>query len=201
VLSQIIDALVKDGLRIVMCGLAVSIAFADLRTRRIPNILVLLLLTCALIWHAIVPRGAGISTSFLFGGIGFVNAFLGALYAFFGFLFLHLFKVMGAGDVKLAAALGAVFGQHELVTLALTIFLSGGVLVIARMIDSQRRTQLLGNLKLIGLGILSGAPGGSRAFFDPRSDSADRLPFGVAMVAGGFVFAALIHFGFIDPNV
>jgi prepilin peptidase CpaA len=94
--------------------------FTDLRSRRIPNWLVLPFLLA----------GVGVS-SWLGGwrGAGRSLEGLGLGVLLFGVLFL--LGGMGAGDVKLCAAIGAWIGPGQLLIALVLTGLAGGVMVIA----------------------------------------------------------------------
>ena len=77
--------------------LAVIIAYHDIRYRRIPNPFVLATLAAGVAMNAILEGMQGVYTSLAGCGLAFTLMFL-----------LHLFGAMGAGDVKLFAAIGAV---------------------------------------------------------------------------------------------
>lgn len=125
------------------------------------------------------------------GALGFVQAVGGAAVAFLAFLLLHVFRIMGAGDVKLMAFLGAVFGLAMVPWLILSIFATGGLLVAVRLVDEGRRRKVLGNLRLIAFGAASTLDGQAGPRFDAGTDTADRLPFAVAIAGGALVLAAL----------
>src|SRR5712672_1486148 len=80
-------------------AVAVTAAITDVRDRRIPNRLTYLAMIAGLVLQAAVHgwRGLllGLVGGLLFGGV---------------FLIFHLVRAMGAGDVKLAAALGCIIG-------------------------------------------------------------------------------------------
>lgn len=188
------DDLVVWALWAVRCsvlGLLLAICITDIRSRRIPNRLVLAGLTLALGWQALGAEGSGLFASSGAGALGLGQAVGGAAAAFAVFLILHLFRVMGAGDVKLMAFLGAVFGLAATPWLILSIFAAGGVLVALRMFDRERRRKVFGNLRLIVFGAASALGGASGPSFDPRVDTADRLPFAVAIVGGALLLALL----------
>lgn len=183
------------GARFAILGLLVAICVTDIRSRRIPNRLVLVGLCLALGWQTFAPKGLGMFAAVDAGALGFAQAVNGAAAAFAVFLVLHLFGIMGAGDVKLVAFLGAVFGLAVLPWLILSIFAAGGVLVAIRLLDRQRRRKVLDNLRLIAFGAAStlGGSGGPR--FDPGADTADRLPFAVAIVGGALSLALFQYTG------
>src|SRR5215216_4816667 len=81
--------------------LAALITYHDVRYRRIPNPFVLSALSGGLVINA----AAG-------GGGGLLSALGGCALAFALMFGLHLFGAMGAGDVKLFAAVGALFGTQ-----------------------------------------------------------------------------------------
>lgn len=171
--------------------LLVSVCIFDVRARRVPNRLLLAGMLAALVWHGSAPAGAGLFHPASPGALGPVSAFTGAAAAFAGFLLLHLMRTMGAGDVKLMAMLGAFFGLEALPTLVLLVFLAGGVLVAVRLFDTARRRAVFANLRLIVFARLATFAGGAGPQFDPRTDSADRLPFALAITGGALLLAVL----------
>src|SRR5580704_6472513 len=93
--------------------------FTDLRSRRIPN------------WLVVPFMATGIVTSaWLHGwhGLGFSFAGLGLGLLLYGFLFWM--GGMGAGDVKLAAAIGAWIGPNQLFIALVVTAMAGGLMVL-----------------------------------------------------------------------
>src|SRR5690606_6853686 len=92
----------------------------DLRTRRIPNVLTFGAAAAALAYA--LAQGGPSALAWAFGGW-----LLGAA------LFFPLFALggMGAGDVKLLAALGAWLGPVDVIWLAIFSSIAGGALAIA----------------------------------------------------------------------
>ncbi len=183
------------AVRALLLLLLVAICVSDFRARRIPNRLVLAGLLAALAWQALGPSGAGLFHAGAPGAPGAASALAGAAAAFAGFLLLHLLRTMGAGDVKLMAMLGAFFGVEALPALLLLVFLAGGVLVTLRLFDGARRRAVLANLQLLLFGRLAAIAGGTGPQFDPRTDSADRLPYALAISGGALLLAMLQLFG------
>lgn len=185
------------GTRFALLGLLVLVSASDLRWRRIPNRLVGAGLAIALLWHALAPPGSGLFDRHDPGALGFGASAAGGAAAFAGFLVLHLFRAMGAGDVKLMAMLGTVFGLGALPSLVLAVFAAGGLLVAARLVDRGRRRALAANLRVIVLGRVAALGGADGPRFDPARDTADRLPFGLALAAGALLLAVLQWWGAI----
>ena len=166
----------------------------DLRQRRIPNNLVLLMLGVGFLINLIGPQswlqGAGLFTNAP-GAFGIKGALLGALTGLAVFLPLYLLRAMGAGDVKLMAGIGSFVGPATAIDVALFILVTGGVLAVVRMVW-VRKTQLVLFNVVTALG--QWVPG-SVAHFDPATQSADRMPYGVAMAVGLLAYGAWIFSG------
>ena len=115
----------------------------DLRSRRIPNWLVLPFLCAGFAVRGWQQGWSGV-------GHGLEGMGLGAL--IFGVLFLM--GGMGAGDVKLAAAIGVWIGPRQLFVALVMTALAGGVMAVAWAIQGKFLGELFkgsGNL-LFGLG-------------------------------------------------
>ena len=89
----------------------------DVATSRIPNLLTFTTIAMALAFHVIAPSGSGAP----FAALGL----LAGLAVFFPMFALG---AMGAGDVKLMAALGAWIGWKAILFVALYGSLAGGAL-------------------------------------------------------------------------
>ena len=181
-----------------LIGIVAAICVSDARERRIPNKLVLAGLVLALIWNSFAPLGYGIFDQYTPGGVGFTASALGALAVFVFFFALYALRIMGAGDVKLMAFFGALFGGLAVIDFTVTVFLCGGVLALSRMFDAKRRTQVLNNLKLITLDRIV-SPTGRDQVFDPDNDTAERLPFALAICGAAVVVAVSQMTGYELP--
>ena len=106
----------------------------DTVARRIPNALVL--------WGAAVALGLSLSPN----GIGLGSSLAGGMVGFLGFLVFYLLRMVGAGDVKLAAATGLFVGHPDMLWVNLLILLAGGLLSIAWAVFSGQLGQTLNNL-------------------------------------------------------
>ena len=123
---------VSDIRTVAAVAVAVVAVMYDVRTRRIPNVWTLGTAVCAIVFAALT----GGPTTVLQSGAGW---FVGAL------LFFPFFALggMGAGDVKLMAALGAWLGPTESVWLALFASIAGGVFgVIVALAHGYLQTAL-----------------------------------------------------------
>ena len=143
---------------------------ADLKSRRIPNLLVGPALALALVAHAALG-----------GWDGFTGSLAGLLVA--GGLLLpgHLARWMGAGDVKLMAAVGAWLAWPLALIAVLAALVAGGL--VSLVVAARRRVlvRTLHGAAAIGFWTLttpSGAAGSA------PSGSGVRFPFAVAAAAG-----------------
>jgi len=107
-------------LQIVVGTVLILACISDLRTRRIPNVLTLSAIAGALLFHALT---GGVSAA----GWSLAGCVVGAA------LFFPMFALrgMGAGDVKLLAAVGAWLGPSQVVLVALAASVAGGLIAIA----------------------------------------------------------------------
>ena len=177
--------------RIALGLMLVLACVSDWRERRIPNELVLAGLTFALLWHAFAPAGAGLFDRYLPGALGLRESLLGALIALGGFALFWALRIMGAGDVKLMAAVGAFSGIGALPQLVLMICAASGLLALAYLANPTTLRRVLSNLRIIVLASaarLSGLPGPQ---FDPQAMSVLRIPFALPIAMGTAVFATL----------
>lgn len=158
--------------------LAIAV-WTDLRQRRIPNRLVL------------AGLGVALALSVAPGGIGLRSALLGMAAGLVLLLPMHLLGVMGAGDVKLMAAVGAFVGLQAVLMVVLITVLAGGVLSVAWALRLGRMREVLRNVRT-GL-VLSAADIAGRSLPRPESLPAipARIPYALAIAAGAVVQAWL----------
>ena len=117
---------------IVFAGVA---CVTDLRDGRIPNALTFSSLAVAFVVHGFLPQGEG-----------FIHAALGLVAG--GAIFFPFFALggMGAGDVKLMAALGAWLGWQPVLFTAMYGAAAGGVLAIIVALSAGYLRQAFTNL-------------------------------------------------------
>ena len=105
---------------------------------------------------------------------------------------------MGAGDVKLMAAVGAIVGPANWLGILVLTSLFGGVAAIILVAAKGRFRKTFENIWLILLSIRYGhAPYQDNPQLDVASDQAIRLPHAVIIACGtlGFLAAAAIWAG------
>ncbi len=148
----------------------------DWRIRKIPNTVLLWGVLTALIL-SLTPRG-----------IGLLSALLGGLTGFLVFLLLYMFKMVGAGDVKLIATVGLFVGWPETAKICLAILLAGGCLALAWGLYTLNLIIVLKNLHA-GLTELIHAgrwPSPGRPLISRVSS--ERIPYALAVGLGTAAF-------------
>ena len=159
---------------------------SDLRERRVPNMLVLLALGVGVALNTVGPAntGAGLFASAP-GALGATSALWGALAGLLIFMPFYWLRAMGAGDVKLMAAVGSFAGPAEAISLACCTLVAGGVLAVLRMLWIGKSGLVLTNVKTVLQGWSMGLPHG----FDAATQSADRLPYALAFAGGATAYS------------
>jgi prepilin peptidase CpaA len=162
---------------LLLVPMAAFIMYYDVRYRRIPNVLVL----CLLI--------GGLMINISFGGLGgALESMEGLGLAFLPMFLIHLFGAMGAGDVKLFGAVGAVIGVSLVPLTFVIVVMLGAVLAIYTMLRSGTVFSTLHGVLRIFVGIM---PGWEMPRFAMPSDRKHTIPYGVAIMLGSLIAAAL----------
>ena len=159
--------------------LAIIIAYYDVRYRRIPNPFVLATLISGIAINAISGGLAGVWASLLGCSLGFGLMFM-----------LHLFGAMGAGDVKLFAAIGAVTGAPLVLPTFLVVVLTGGVLAVISVIRAGALVTTMHRVLQILVGLL---PGWEMPRFAVPADRKHTIPYGVAITIGSIISTAIFR--------
>ncbi|NOT59039.1 MAG: prepilin peptidase [Acidobacteria bacterium] len=161
------------------CLTALLVSYYDLRYRRIPNKLVAPLLASGLALH------------FTFAGMaGLLVSLQGMLLGFGLMLILHVFGALGAGDVKLFAALGAVLGLPLVLPTFAIAVMTGGVLAVAMALYAGT-ARVVGERVLLIFGGMVMGTGIPR--FPVPADKRHTLPYGVAITLGTLISLAWHH--------
>jgi prepilin peptidase CpaA len=149
-------------------------AISDVRTRRIPNSLVLGGLAVALL--ARVPDGlSGTALGAAGAGVGLVIG-----------LALFALGALGGGDGKLLMVVGAFFGPVQFLGALLAIAIAGGVLAVAMAIAGGTiLPAMLSTGRLLRYLLTFGRGGELRTL---ESSGAQRIPYGVAIAAGSLAW-------------
>jgi len=153
--------------------LALVITYYDVRYRRIPNPFVLATLLTGLALNV----AAG-------GSEGALSSLGGCALAFTLMFILHVFGAMGAGDVKLFAAVGSVIGASLVVQTFFVVVLTGGLLSVVTMMRSGAVRSTLHNTLMLLVGLL---PGWKMPRIAVPPDRRKTIPYGVAITFGSLI--------------
>lgn len=155
-----------------MLGLALALAagagYADWRNRRIPN------------WLTVPGLLVGIAVNGMSGGWnGMKTSLLGAGLGLLLLLPFVLLRSLGAGDWKLAGALGAFVGPGVLIDLLVGSIFVAGVMAFALVIYKRRVRETLRNIgRMLGSMLTFRMPGAEVSLDNPQSL---KIPYGVAL--------------------
>jgi prepilin peptidase CpaA len=153
--------------------LALVITYYDVRYRRIPNTFVLATLATGIIVNA---AGNGLD--------GALASLGGCLLAFTLMFILHVFGAMGAGDVKLFAAIGSVLGASLVLPTFFIVVLTGGLLGVVTMFRTGQVRATLQNILMLLVGLL---PGWKMPRLAVPTDRRKTIPYGVAITFGSLI--------------
>ena len=156
----------------VAAAVSITAAVVDVRQHKIPNVLTYPAMLTGIVLQVSLNGLKGLVTSIegglLFGGI---------------FLLFYVVRAMGAGDVKLAAALGFLVGAPASLRLMFATGIAGGILALAVALYSGRLYLLLKNtLSVVFFHARHGLKEHPALNLD--NPKAARMPYGLAFAAG-----------------
>lgn len=163
-----------------LVALLVPAVVVDLRSRRIPNRLVLSGIALAFIAHAT----ALITGSVPLAGPAWWSPLTGLLGGFALLMPLYLLRATGAGDVKLMAMVGAFVGAQAVLDATLYTLLAGGLLALVFMLGRGVAAQTLANVRFLLTDWALRLSSGQGARLAPLQTTAARLPYAVAIALG-----------------
>ena len=161
---------------LVLTGIVALIAgITDWRWRRIPN------------WLTVPAAALGLAVnSMAYGWTGLKSAAAGlgmGLLLLFPFVLL---RALGAGDWKLAGALGALLGVHKLLVVLAGAVLIAGVMALVLVIYKRRFVETMRNMGRLLFVLATGHPGVRSVSLD--NPASLKVPFGVAVALATILF-------------
>jgi len=152
---------------------------SDIKSRKIKNKITLTFITVGLLTNSIIS-----------GFNGLKNSLLGIVIPVILLILLYALRMLGAGDIKLLSALGAVFGVGAILKITAYSFIAGGiislVLMAVRRNAKERFIYLCNYLKSVFL-TMHVMP---YTDFGSREDKG-KFPFAYAVFCGGLIFIAV----------
>jgi prepilin peptidase CpaA len=159
---------VRQLLPLVAGLVGVIAGVTDWRWRRIPNWLTVPAAAIGLVVNIAASGWQGAKSSLLGLGLG--------LLLLLPFVFI---RALGAGDWKLAGAIGAIVGPSQLLLVLGGSVLIAGLMALVLVIHKGRFLRTLRNMGTIVVRLLTGHPGDPSVSLD--NPESLKVPFGVAM--------------------
>jgi prepilin peptidase CpaA len=169
-------------LKLVLVATVLAAAYYDLRVRRIPN------------WINLSGLVLGLGLNTYFASLpGSISSAGGMLVALCIYLPLYALKGMGAGDVKLMAAIGAIAGPANWFDIFVATALLGGVISLGLIFLRRRARQTFLNVSFILSQLLKGKPPAVQdAALSIHNERSLKMPHG-AVIASGVGLFLLLH--------
>jgi prepilin peptidase CpaA len=150
--------------------LGISVTY-DLRFRRIPN------------WVTFPAMVVGVGYHTFTGGLQGLFLSIGGLLVGFGVLVVfYMLGGMGAGDVKLMAAIGALLGPKDVLFAALYTAIIGGMYAVILIVAQGRNRSALGRFALMAKGLVS--TGHLTYIAKDENEKTTPLCYGIAIAVG-----------------
>jgi prepilin peptidase CpaA len=176
-----------NGAGQILLGILVAAAaVSDIRSRRIPNWLVLAGIVAGFAWNvSSSPGWSGLGRAAAGLGLGFVLYFP-----------LYLLRARGAGDVKLLAAVGAITGPGNCFWIFFLTAILGGAIALLLLTFRGRVRKTFFNVAWIMQDLLHfRAPYRSNDELDVTTPKGMRLPHAAMIAVGTVAFLFIAQHG------
>jgi prepilin peptidase CpaA len=186
-LLELLGMLFADPRHSILLALLLMASISDCRSYRIPNWLTFGGTTFALLYSLVVPFSPQMGFGWALGGFALGLSFM---------LPLYMLGVMGAGDVKLMAMVGAFLGMTSTLYAVLLVFICGGLSALVYSAWRHSLRQLFSNVQFKLRTLLVSSFGGSQPHAAMASPSAGRLPYAVSITLGTLIFLVARQLGY-----
>ena len=166
---------------VLLLGVLVAAAFIDIRTYRIPNALTVPAMVAGVLVH-VFANGATWSV------VG--SALAGVVTPIVVLVPLHAMRLLGAGDIKLIAVVGAFLGAPAILLALLFVLAAGGVVAVAFAVWRKVLLRAVANIAVVTALAATGGVAQGRVLGASRG-SAGRIPYAVSIVLGTTSFLVL----------
>jgi prepilin peptidase CpaA len=153
---------------LILIAFVLVAAIYDAATQRIPNWTSLFIVVLGLGWNIFSAEGLGVRDS----GLGLIAGLLMMLPS-------YVFGGMGAGDVKLIAAIGSVVGISQVLDVALCSYFAMFVMAILFIVVKGDLVKLLRRLHTLIYGLFAGVMAYQKP--DPSDAASCRMPLAPAI--------------------
>ncbi len=163
-----------------LLAFVITAGWLDLRMRRVPN------------WLTVSGVIAGFAGNAIFQTHGCLIAFAGMACALVVYIPLYALRGMGAGDVKLMAAVGALAGPSGWIAIFLATALLGGLAAFTLVAVKKRVGETYMRMSTIVSAVANRRkPTDFDNSLDIRSERALKMPHG-ALIASGAMLSMLL---------
>ncbi|MBV9304259.1 MAG: prepilin peptidase [Acidobacteriaceae bacterium] len=176
-------------LKVLLIAIVVIAGVYDLRFRRIPNWLNLSGVLLGIVINTAVFAEVDGVFRLMNALTGLKLAALGIGCALIVYVPLYLIRGMGAGDVKLMAAVGAIAGPWNWLCIFVATALLGGVVSLVFVAMKRRLHHTCANVGMIITELCRWRiPGETNTELDVRSPQSLGMPHGTLIALGAFAF-------------
>ena len=187
-LLELLTMLIKEPRTGVLLILLVIASVSDYRTYKVPNWLTVSGMIFGLIYNTVVPFSIH---------LGFLWALGGLLLGLLIMLPCYALRIMGAGDVKLMAMVGAFLGVNDALHAVIFSFIVGGIAALVFASYNKALVRMVGNVKSIAQMMMMSAIGGFRPDVQiEASKSVGKLPYGICISIGTFAYVVAKQLGY-----
>jgi prepilin peptidase CpaA len=176
----------NPGIALVM--LVIAAAVIDVQSLRIPNWLTVGGMVLGLAWNTAVASAPLSGVMWALGGLAVGLVVLLPFYAV---------RVMGAGDVKLMAAVGAFLGFPGILYAILFTFIAGGILALMFALAHRSAGRMAANVGQIARYVAFGAMTGVRSAVPlTAGPSIGKMPYGISIAIGTTAYVVAQQLGY-----
>jgi prepilin peptidase CpaA len=185
---ELMSMLLNNPRYSILLVLLLVASISDCRSYKIPNWLTFGGSAFALIYSTVVPFSPQLGFGWALGGFALGLSLM---------LPLYMLGMMGAGDVKLMAMVGAFLGMTNTLYAVLFVFVSGGLAALVFALWHRSLPRMLGNIKLTLESIVMSTMGGLRPQIPAvGKQSVGKLPYAVNITFGTAAFLIANQLGY-----
>lgn len=170
------DSKLTTATILMLTGIVIIAAVIDIKSKRIPNKLVLAGMILSIISQVLIEKN---------GIVEWASGFLTGFAIFFPFYFL---RIMGAGDVKLVAVVGGFVGTVAATKVILFTLVAGGVLAIITAIYTGVLRKTLENVRFMVTHAAVKALQKESLKIDSLNIATSKMPYGLAIALGTLTY-------------